>query len=91
MRNTPDFSTHYKAIIKWPKYRDLIGYLNGVSKELKINFIIVWKGLSNYLNMRQANLYSDFKISNTPAASYDTDLENFWTQKSENKFNLNLF
>ena len=40
------------------------------------------KGLSNYLNMRQNFLKTDFSTSNTLATTYDADLENFWTQKS---------
>jgi hypothetical protein len=40
------------------------------------------KALSNYLNKRQSFLTSDYSTSNTPPAVYDTDLENFWTQKS---------
>ncbi len=44
------------------------------------------KGLSNYLNMRQTYLESDYSASNAPAASYDSDLENFWTQKSKTNF-----
>jgi len=40
------------------------------------------KALSNYLNKRQSYLTSDYSISNAPPAVYDTDLENFWTQKS---------
>ena len=46
------------------------------------------KGTSNYLNMRQTYLESDFKASNAPAPTYDSDLENFWTQKS-NETNFN--
>ena len=41
------------------------------------------KGLSNYLNRRQPYLSSDYSLSNARLAVYDTDLENFWTQKSE--------
>jgi len=32
--------------------------------------------------MRQTFLKTDFSSSNTLVASYDADLENFWTQKS---------
>ena len=42
-------------------------------------------GMSNYLNMRQPYLESDFAASNAMPISYDSDLENFWTQKSKNK------
>ena len=38
--------------------------------------------MSNYLNSRQTYLDSDFFISTAPATTYDTDLENFWTQSS---------
>jgi len=41
-----------------------------------------YKGLSNYLNSRETYLESDYLISTAPAATYDTDLENFWTQTS---------
>ena len=40
------------------------------------------KGLSNYLNMREPYLHSDFLQSTSLPIIYDTDLENFWTQKS---------
>ena len=46
--------------------------------------IFTKKGLSNYLNLRETYLDSDFLISTAPATSYDTDLENFWTQTSKN-------
>jgi len=41
------------------------------------------KGLSNYLNKRETYLDSDYSISIAPAANYDTDLENFWTQSGK--------
>jgi len=44
---------------------------------------MIFKGLSKYLNMRQPYLYSDFLQSTSLPAIYDTDLENFWTQKSK--------
>ena len=43
--------------------------------------------MSNYLNLRQTYLNADYLSSNAPATSYDTDLENFWTQNSIIKFN----
>ncbi len=36
--------------------------------------------------MRQTFLKADFSASNTLPTSYDADLENFWTQKSNLKF-----
>ena len=36
--------------------------------------------------MRQTFLKTDFSTSNTLATTYDTDLENFWTQKSKFTF-----
>ena len=35
--------------------------------------------------MRQTFLETDFTTSNTLAITYDADLENFWTQKSDFK------
>ena len=52
----------------------------------KNNFLNLKKGLSNYLNLRETYLDSDFLISTAPATSYDTDLENFWTQTSKKYF-----
>jgi hypothetical protein len=49
-------------------------------------YILNNQGLSTYLNMRQNFLETDFSTSNTHAAIYDADLENFWTQKSKYKF-----
>ena len=43
---------------------------------------IILKGLSNYLNFREPFLDSDFTQSTSLPVIYDTDLENFWTQKS---------
>jgi hypothetical protein len=40
------------------------------------------KGLNNYLNSRQIYLDSDYIQSISPLPSYDSDLENFWTQTS---------
>jgi hypothetical protein len=42
----------------------------------------VRSGISNYLNLRQPYLLLDYFKSKTLPKSYDTDLENFWTQKS---------
>ncbi len=33
--------------------------------------------------MRQPYLSSDYSLSTTQPADYDTDLENFWTQPSK--------
>ena len=44
------------------------------------------KGLSNYLNKRETYLDSDYLISTAPAPTYDTDLENYWTQSSKTYF-----
>jgi hypothetical protein len=41
------------------------------------------KGLSNSLNMRESYLVSDFLQSISLPTNYDTDLENFWSQKSK--------
>ena len=49
---------------------------------MKNNFIYSTKGINNYLNMRETYLHSDFGISIALEMFYDTDLENFWTQKS---------
>jgi hypothetical protein len=40
------------------------------------------KGLSNYLNLRGTYILLDYSESTSLPVSYDTDLENFWTQKS---------
>ena len=40
------------------------------------------KGLSSYLNLRDTYLFSDFTEATAKPTYYDTDLENFWTQKS---------
>ncbi len=53
-------------------------------------FLNLKKGLSNYLNLRETYLDSDFLISTAPATSYDTDLENFWTQASK-KYCFGIF
>ena len=45
-------------------------------------FCKYFKGLSNYLNSRETYLDSDFFVITASSKSYDTDLENFWTQKS---------
>jgi hypothetical protein len=45
--------------------------------------------------MREPYLYTDFAQSNSLPAVFDSDLENFWTQKSKfksmniSRFNLN--
>ncbi len=38
------------------------------------------------MNKRQPFLSDDFLVSNLPTPFYDTDLENFWTQKSKYLF-----
>ena len=48
-------------------------------------FLIKKKGSSNYLNKRETYLDADYLVSTAPAATYDTDLENFWTQSSIKK------
>ena len=40
--------------------------------------------------MRETYLDSDFLISTAPATTYDTDLENFWTQSSKIKLKKKL-
>ena len=42
--------------------------------------------------MRQEYLTADYTLSNAPSATYDTDLENFWTQSSINiSYQRNIF
>ncbi len=62
-------------------------FLSFFDKLLTLN---LKKGLSNYLNLRETYLDSDFLISTAPATSYDTDLENFWTQTSK-KYYFDIF
>ena len=52
-------------------------------------FLIKKKGLSNYLNMREPYLDSDYSKSIAKPATYDADLENFWTQSSTFILNRN--
>ena len=40
------------------------------------------KGLSNYLNSRQIYLEKDYLQSIAISPSFDSDVENFWTQTS---------
>jgi len=47
--------------------------------------------MSNYLNVREPYLHSDFGISTKLESFYDTDLENFWTQKSCKTLYFSLF
>ena len=46
--------------------------------------------MSNYLNSREPYLHSDFSESKSLPDIYDSDLENFWTQKSKLFSNLDL-
>ena len=44
--------------------------------------------MSNFLNMREPYLSSDFLEATSLPAAYDTDLENYWTQKSNRNLEI---
>ncbi len=72
-------------------WSELKKFMKNLFNEFVICFLLIKKGLSNYLNKRETYLDSDFLVITAPAATYDTDLENFWTQSSINIVLYNSF
>ena len=56
---------------------------NRVHGYILYKFIFLKQSMSNYLNGRQMYLDVDYLESISPLPTYDSDLENFWSQKSK--------